>query len=146
MREKGNEMKIVQRIWIKGTNGNCADKAYTFVSQVLKRRYGNGVTFALAEETEAIIKQLSEAGYEAKFDGFQWPIMEPSDYEPGKEVILVNDFAMKVPIKVLEVKRDEKHGLIARVKYSDRPRKRAFWIKAQTEESFQREVKEAIYR
>lgn len=139
-------MKTVQRIWIKGTNGNCADKAYKFVSEVLGRRYGNGVTFALSEETDSVIKQLADAGYEAKFDGYSWPVMEPSDYEAGKEITLVNDFAVKVKMKVLEVQQNETHGRIAKVKYSDRPRKRAVWVKAQTPESYEREIKEAIYR
>jgi len=139
-------MKTIKRILItgEGQNGTVSDPAYRFVKDVLKRRYGNSVTFAEAGELDEVVNKIRAAGYEAEYDGFEWNVMEPSDYSPGNVVEVSNDFVMKIKLRVIEVRDDEKHGRIAKVKYVERPRKRAIWVKAQTEESFEAEMKDAI--
>lgn len=137
-------MKTIKRIYIKNQNGTCGDPAYHFVKNVLKRRYGNGVTFELDSENGKVLQSLKEAGFQADYDGFSWPIMEPADFEPGKTITQINDFAMRVNLVIKEVLTDPKHGVIAKVKYADRPRKRTFWIKAQTQESFVKQLKHEL--
>ena len=139
-------MKTVIRIQIQGQEGNCGDTAYKFVTEVLKRGYGNAVTFALEHEADSILNQIREAGFQAYFDGYDWPIMEPSDYRVGNVVTHINSFAMRTELKIVELLEDAQNGLIAKVKYVSYPRKKAFWVKAQTQESYIKEVKEALDR
>jgi hypothetical protein len=137
-------MKTIQRIFIKNQQGDCSDKAYEFVKNNLKRRYGNAVTFALAEETEAIIKQLQDAGFECKYDGYSWSIMEPSDYIVEGIISITSSFGINVPLQIVDIIEDNKYSKRAKVKYVDFPRKRAFFIKAQTQDTFIEELKKEL--
>jgi len=56
-------MLKIKRIAIKEGQGHCGDKVYPFVRDVLKRRYGNSVTFCFDWEVDNIINQLKEKGH-----------------------------------------------------------------------------------
>ena len=137
-------MKTIHRIFIENQVGNCGDLAYKFVKTVLKRRYGNGVTFALSEEKEKILSKLINAGFNCKLDGFKWDLYEPTDYIVNNIIKLTNDFNMSTAFKVMEISEDIKHGKIAKVKQVDRPRKKAVWIKIPTKESFLNQLKKDL--
>jgi hypothetical protein len=146
-------MKTVNRIEIKNaqwSNGNdpfefkCRAAA-DFVKNELGRRFGNGVTFALSEELQDVLYKLRNAGFEAEPDGFRWDILEPSDYETGKTITLIGEMGGAVRMNIMEttIRDGVKY---AKVKYTDRPRKHAIWIKTVSETDYQKTLQDAIYR
>jgi predicted 2-oxoglutarate/Fe(II)-dependent dioxygenase YbiX len=135
-------MLKVNRILILGGDGNCNDKAYPFVTNILKRRYGNAVTFAFDFETEQIITQLGDAGFKAALDGYSWNISEPEDFTKGKEVFIDSTFSI-VKMIVKDV-INYKGSKLAKVVYADRPRKKAVHIYIPTLEEFQKDVCKSV--
>ena len=132
-------MLKIKRIGIKEGQGHCGDKVYPFVNQVLKRRYGNSVTFCFDWESENIINQFKEAGFTAYDDNYNITISEPKDYEIGK-TIYCEGMIGDIPMLVKEIKDDNIHGRIAKVKYVNYPRKHGIWIKIKSKETLEKEI------
>lgn len=132
-------MLKIKRIDILEGQGHCGDKVYPFVSEVLKRRYGNAVTFCFDWELEKVIAQFKEAGFTAKDDNYDITISEPEDYQEGKTVSLEGMLG-NIPMLVKEVKEDSVHGKIAKVKYVNYPKKHGIWVKVKTQQQFEDEI------
>lgn len=132
-------MLIIKRIGIKEGQGHCGDKVYPFVSQVLKRRYGNAVTFCFDYEVEKIINQFKEAGFTAYDDNYTIKLTEPKDFKIDN-IVYVEGMFGNIPIIVKEIKEDSIHGIIAKVKYQQYPRKHAIWIKVKSQNELESEI------
>uniref|UniRef100_A0A6H1ZBA9 Uncharacterized protein n=1 Tax=viral metagenome TaxID=1070528 RepID=A0A6H1ZBA9_9ZZZZ len=132
-------MITIKRIAIEGGSSTCCDKAYHFVSKVLKRRYGNSVTFAFDWEVAAIIKKFKEAGFIAKDDNYSIKVFEPEDYKVGN-TILADSFLGFVPLVIKEIFTSDEGNLTANVKYARYPRKRSINIYIKTKEEMEREI------
>jgi hypothetical protein len=129
----------IKRINILEGQGHCGDKVYPFVSETLKRRYGNAVTFCFDWELENIINQFKEAGFTAKDDNYNITISEPEDYQIGKTV-LIEGMLGNVPMLVKEIKDVAVHGKIAKVEYVNYPKKHGVWIKVKTQKELEDEI------
>ena len=132
-------MLKIKRIGIKEGQGHCGDKVYPFVRDVLKRIYGNSVTFCFDWEIGNIINQFKEAGFTAYDDNYNIAVSEPSDFEIGKTV-LIDGMLGNIPMLVKEIKDNNIHGKIAKVKYVNYPRKHGIWIKVKTQKTFEDEI------
>jgi hypothetical protein len=129
----------IKRVRITEGQGHCGDKVCPFVSEVLKRRYGNSVTFCFDWELENIISQFKNAGLTAYNDNYDISISEPIDFEIGKTV-LIDGILGNIPMLVKEITDDNLHGRIAKVKYINYPRKHAIWILVKTQKILEDEI------
>lgn len=132
-------MLKIKRIAIKEGQGHCGDKVYPFVRDVLKRRYGNSVTFCFDWEIDNIINQFKEKGFNAYDDEYNITISEPKDYQIGN-TIYCEGMIGDIPMLVKEIKDDVIHGRIAEVKYVNYPRKHGIWIKIKSSETLEKEI------
>jgi len=85
-------MKTITRIQIK--DAHCSDygagisagpnchKGSVF-AKAHNLRYGNGVVFAVKEKTDELLALLTQEGLSARLDGFDWSVLEPSDFFEG---------------------------------------------------------------
>jgi len=132
-------MLKIKRIGIKEGQDHCGDKVYSFVRDTLKRRYGNAVTFCFDWELEKIINQFKEVGFTAYDDNYNITISEPKDYEIGNTVYCEGMLG-DIPMLVKEIKDDNIHGRIAKVKYVNYPKKHGIWIKIKAKETLEGEI------
>ena len=132
-------MITIKRLGIKEGQGHCGDKVYPFVRDVLKRRYGNSVTFCFDWEVDNIINQFKEVGFTAYDDNYNITISEPKDYQIGS-VVLCEGMLGNIPMLVKEIQDDVTHGKIAKIKYVKFPRKHGIWIKVKTQKTFEDEI------
>ncbi len=132
-------MLNIKRLQIKGGQGHCGDKVYPFVRDILKRRYGNSVTFCFDWEMNNIINQFKEAGFTAYDDNYNVKITEPKDYEKGK-IVYLEGMLGDIPMLVKELKDDVIHGRIVKVKYVNYPKKHGVWVKVKTKDILEGEI------
>lgn len=135
-------MLTVKRIYIEGGRGTVGDTAYSFVDKVLKRRYGNSVTFALDFEAEEVIAEIKKAGFNCGLDGYEWNLSEPSDFVPGKMVYVEGDFGM-VKVVVKELVPSDKRGIRAKVNIPN-SRKQAVFVSIPSQEEFEYKIRKEV--
>lgn len=135
-------MLNIKRIFVKAGEERSEErmKAYRFVKDEMKRRWGNSVTFCFEWEVEEFIDELKEAGFEAYDDDFKIRLNEPEDFEVGKDVYLEG---MLGNIKMVVKEKAQVDGKDAvRVKYADRPRKKGVWVRPVTQAEVDEQIKE----
>jgi hypothetical protein len=132
-------MLTIKRIGITEGQGHCGDKVYPFVRDTLKRRYGNSVTFCFDWEVDKIIQQFKDVGFIAYDDNFIIKVTEPSDFKVDG-LIYCEGMIGDIPMTIKEIKDDNIHGRIAKVKYVNYPRKHGIWIKVKTQGQFENEI------
>ena len=132
-------MLNIKRIGIREGQGHVGDKVYPFVRDVLKRRYGNSVTFCFDWELENIISQFKEKGFNAYDDNYNIKLSEVKDFQIGN-IVYLEGMLGDIPMLVKEIKEDNIHGRIAKVKYVNYPRKHGIWIKIKSNETLENEI------
>lgn len=121
-------MVTIKRIAIKDAycaNGNSPGGSKCHIAhdwcKQHGKRFGNGVTFALAVDVETVISELGKAGLEGSDDDYSWNVTELSDIIPENTIHLPGMFGT-VPVTVISVNE----GIVT--VRSKRPGSRKKWL------------------